>query len=251
MQARTNPLIRFGVFEFDLKARELRKRGVRLKLQQQPFQVLAMLLERPGEAVTREQLRSELWSDDTYVLFDKNLSTAVQKIRQALGDSSTSPQYVETIPRVGYRFIAPVDPCETSAVPETPGHFRSKVAWGVAGLTALLLLGASLAWQPRLTPPARDFPQETPLTAYPGQEIDPAFSPDGSQVAFAWNGAEDGDFDLYLRTLGPGDPVRLTEDPKDDTDPAWSPDGRFIAFIRRELTWRSARCHAHSRARWT
>lgn len=99
---------RFGVFEVDLTAGELRKRGVKLRLQGQPFQVLALLLDRAGEVVTREELQQKLWPSDTFVDFDHSLNTAINKVREALGDSASSPRYVETLARRGYRFIAPV-----------------------------------------------------------------------------------------------------------------------------------------------
>ncbi len=96
-------IVRFGVFEADLKACELRKHGFRLKLAEQPFQLLAMLLERPGEVVTREELRTRLWADDTFVDFDHGLNNAVMRVREVLLDSSEHPRYVETVPRRGYR----------------------------------------------------------------------------------------------------------------------------------------------------
>ena len=99
---------RFGIFEVDLQSGELRKAGLKLKLTGQPFQVLAVLLERPGEVVTREELQKRLWPD-TFVDIDHNLNTAINKIREALDDSAESPRFVETLPRRGYRFIAPVD----------------------------------------------------------------------------------------------------------------------------------------------
>jgi cholera toxin transcriptional activator len=99
---------RFGVFELDLTAGELRKGGVKLRLQEQPFQVLALLLERAGDLVTREELQQKLWPSDTFVDFDHSLNTAINKVREALGDSASSPRYVETLARRGYRFIAPV-----------------------------------------------------------------------------------------------------------------------------------------------
>lgn len=101
-------IARFGVFELDLKAGELRKSGVKLRLQGQPFQVLALLLEHAGSVVTREELQQKLWPSDTFVDFDHSLNTAINKVREALGDSATSPRYVETLARRGYRFIAPV-----------------------------------------------------------------------------------------------------------------------------------------------
>ena len=101
-------LARFGVFELDLSAGELRKNGVKLRLQGQPFQVLALLLERAGDVVTREELQQRLWPSDTFVDFDHSLNTAINKVREALGDSASSPRYVETLARRGYRFIAPL-----------------------------------------------------------------------------------------------------------------------------------------------
>jgi DNA-binding winged helix-turn-helix (wHTH) protein len=99
---------RFGIFELDLSAGELRKSGVKLRLQGQPFQVLALLLEHAGEVVTREELQQKLWPSDTFVDFDHSLNTAINKVREALGDSASSPRYVETLARRGYRFISPV-----------------------------------------------------------------------------------------------------------------------------------------------
>ena len=111
-------IVRFGVFEVDLKACELRKHGFRIKLAEQPFQVLAFLLERPGEIVTREELRDRLWPGDTFVDFDHGLNNAVMRVREVLLDSSEHPRYVETVPRRGYRFVAPVE--ETSVPPPVP-----------------------------------------------------------------------------------------------------------------------------------
>jgi cholera toxin transcriptional activator len=111
-------VIRFGVYEADLHSGELRKHGIRLRLQDQPFQVLCMLLERPGELVTREELRQRLWPADTFVDFDHGLNTAVNKLRDVLGDSAANPRYIETLARRGYRFVgpAPVVVEESSAV---------------------------------------------------------------------------------------------------------------------------------------
>lgn len=100
---------RFGVFEVSLAARELRKHGIRVRLRGQPFEVLALLLEQPGEIVTREQLRAHLWPADTFVDFEHGLNTAVKKLRAVLGDSPDNSRFIETIPRLGYRFIAPVE----------------------------------------------------------------------------------------------------------------------------------------------
>lgn len=102
-------IVRFGIFEVDLAAGELRKSGARVRLQEQPFQVLAYLLQHPGEIVTREELRQKLWPADTFVDFDHSLNTAVNKVREALGDSASSPRYLETVARRGYRFLAQIE----------------------------------------------------------------------------------------------------------------------------------------------
>ena len=114
-------ITRFGIFELDLSAGELRKNGVKLRLQGQPFQVLALLLERAGDVVSREELRQKLWPSDTFVDFDHSVNTAINKVREVLGDSASVPRYVETLPRRGYRFIAPVqaDSPSVSSVPES------------------------------------------------------------------------------------------------------------------------------------
>src|SRR5580700_10069200 len=102
-------LVRFGVFEVDLRAGELRKKGTKIRLQGQPYLLLITLVKQPGEVVTREELRSALWPQDTFVDFDHGLGTAVNKLREVLGDSAANPRFVETLPRRGYRFIAPVE----------------------------------------------------------------------------------------------------------------------------------------------
>jgi DNA-binding winged helix-turn-helix (wHTH) protein/tetratricopeptide (TPR) repeat protein len=122
----------FGVFEADLRAAELRKHGIRIKLQEQPFQILSLLLEHPGEVVTREELRQKLWPAHTFVDFDRSLNKAMTKLRAALGDSAGSPRYVETIPRHGYRFLAPVrvhhqEPVSTIPPPDRVEQLHLKI----------------------------------------------------------------------------------------------------------------------------
>lgn len=112
-------LVRFGVFEVDLRSGELRKAGAKLKLSGQPFQVLAILLENRGEIVTREGLQKRLWPD-TFVDGDHNLNTAINKIREVLGDSAENPRFIETLPRRGYRFIAAVEDAQPALPPFPP-----------------------------------------------------------------------------------------------------------------------------------
>src|SRR5438445_700922 len=116
-EASPGKAVRFGAFEVDLASGELRKNGTRIRLQEQPFRVLAMLLERPGEMVAREDLHSKLWPDDTFVDFDHGLNTAVNKLREALGDDAANPRFVQTVARRGYRFIAPVQANGNPAAP--------------------------------------------------------------------------------------------------------------------------------------
>jgi len=120
--------VRFGVFEADLKTGELRKHGLKIKLQQQPFQILVTLLERPGEVVTRQDLRLKLWPVDTHVDFYSSLKTAINKVREALGDSAENPRFIETLNRRGYRFIAPVSGMTPAIPPERSLTGRITVA---------------------------------------------------------------------------------------------------------------------------
>jgi cholera toxin transcriptional activator len=123
-------ILKFGVFEADLVSGELRKAGVRVRLQEQPFQILLLLIERQGDVITREELRQKLWPADTFVDFDHSLNTAVNKLREALGDSASSPHYVETLARRGYRFLASVErvPSPTGAAAEVPARTNDSSA---------------------------------------------------------------------------------------------------------------------------
>ncbi len=139
---------RFGVFSLDLDAAELRKQGNRIRLQEQPFQVLAMFLERPGEVVTREELRKQLWPADTFVDFDHGLNIAINKLREALGDSAEEPRFIETLPRRGYRFIVKVDRTEPQEAPPSLALFGRKRLWisVLATVAAITVLFAAMRW---------------------------------------------------------------------------------------------------------
>jgi DNA-binding winged helix-turn-helix (wHTH) protein len=113
---------RFGIFEADLQEKSLHRNGLRVKLQNQPFEVLAALLERPGETFTGDELSRRIWPDGTYVEFEHSLATAVLKIRRALDDAAENPRFIETIPRHGYRFIAPVQAVSESRPRESHGQ---------------------------------------------------------------------------------------------------------------------------------
>lgn len=137
--ARSSNTVRFDVYEVDLRAEELYKSGRKIKLQVQPFHVLAMLLEQPGEVITREEMRNRLWPADTFVDFDHSLNTAIKKLRQALGDDKTKPRFVETLPKRGYRFIG------TVKHPASAGTRTSTYAVNAAPAKAASLAAATVS----------------------------------------------------------------------------------------------------------
>lgn len=275
----------FGVFELSGKTGELRKNGMIIRLPPQPTQVLKLLVSREGELVTRDELEQALWKGDTIVDFELGLNRCIRRIRAVLLDDAQTPRYVETIPRVGYRFIAPIrvvmaspksapkapDPelprpspvaatvSDIIAPPTTPvalppsepailrpvselllvpaaqkppARNRIRIAAGIA--VALGLVGFLIYRQlePAVDTEVRATYRIEPFTSEPGLVASPAFSPDGNQIAFTWNGKRQDDYDIYIKTLGSQQTTRLTKSPDLDFGPAWSPDGKFIAFCR-------------------
>jgi Tol biopolymer transport system component/DNA-binding winged helix-turn-helix (wHTH) protein len=236
------------LFEADLTTGELRKRGRKVPLQDQPFQVLALLLRHPGEIIAREELQRALWPADTFVEFEHGVNTAIKKLRQALGDSADNPRFIETLPRKGYRFIAPVEDLATPAAAPAPASATAQVPisapiptavvrrrgwWWLAGVGLVAVAAGCSAWL--LNRPGKAtavVPVPVPLTTYPGRELSPSFSPEGDRVAFSWGGPNRDNDDIYVKQIGADVPIRLTKDPAPDVSPAWSPDGRWIAFLR-------------------
>jgi len=224
-------LVRFGTFEVDLRAGELRKAGVKLKLTGQPFQVLAILLERPGQVVTREELQKRLWPD-TFVDFDHNLNAAINKIREVLGDSAESPRFVETLPRRGYRFIAPAEGGQIG--PDGSGMLgESRVRWfrptSILFAVLVVLVGAVLLIYKRSQTPAISQQRAlTRLTFDDGLQIGATWSPDGRFIAYSSN--RGGKFDIWVQQVSGGDPVQISKGPGHNWQPDWSPDGKFIAY---------------------
>jgi Tol biopolymer transport system component/DNA-binding winged helix-turn-helix (wHTH) protein len=238
------PVVRFGAFELDVRAGELRKHGIRVKLQDQPFQILVMLLEQPGQVVTREQLHQKLWAEGTFVDFEHGLNAAIQRLRQALGDSADNPRFVETLTRHGYRFLAPVDGLVSHApatirpvfeVHQTEarskrGH-REVVAWALVAVVSLAFVALAVLY-------VRKQPSETHVVRYQIPLPDkvrleswdiPAISPDGRKLVFAGVTA-DGARQLWFRSLDSVSthPLPGTENAR---MPFWSPDSRFVAFF--------------------
>jgi Tol biopolymer transport system component/DNA-binding winged helix-turn-helix (wHTH) protein len=226
-------IVRFGTFEVDLPSGELRKSGMKLKLTGQPFQVLAILLERPGEVVTREELQKRLWPD-TFVDVDHNLNTAINKIREVLGDSAESPRFVETLPRRGYRFIAPVEGGQTTVVPGGSGtRQESRMPWvhraSILFVVLVLLVAAGLLIYRRLQSPTSSAQRAlTRLTFDDGLQIGATWSPDGRFIAYSSN--RGGKFDIWVQQVSGGDPVQVTKGPGQNWQPDWSPDGKYIAY---------------------
>ncbi|MCC6395173.1 MAG: PD40 domain-containing protein [Bryobacterales bacterium] len=219
--------LRFGGFEVDLAKGELRKHGVRIPLQAQPFHILTILLERQGEVVPREELRERIWPSDTFVEFEHSLNTAINKLRRGLGDSADAPRFIETVPKRGYRFAGTVEP----VVSEPKQAPRSTLPWiAVLAVSALSLAGA-LHFRQRVSGGAAPS-KVVPITTFAGDERRPSFSPDGSQIAFTWGGPNNDNRDIYVMVVGNGQPLRITSDPAMDGAPAWSPDGQWISFVR-------------------
>jgi Tol biopolymer transport system component/DNA-binding winged helix-turn-helix (wHTH) protein len=221
--ASENQRLQFGTFEVDMKAGELRRNGNRVRLQEQPFQILAMLLERPGEVVSREELRGRLWPADTFVDFDHSLNAAIRRLRDALGDSAENSRFVETVARRGYRLLVPVvDPGKAAAAPAIellPGKIQSATSssssflgsWWMAGIVSaavLLGIGLLIGWSlgRRATPPVATATRQ--LTANPSKApvISAALSPDGKLLAYADQTG------MYLRQV-----------PTGETHPLWTP----------------------------
>ena len=230
------PRIRFGDLEADLVTGELCKDGSpeRILLQDQPLAILRALVARPGKMVSRDELIQLLWNGNTNVDFDPSLNKAVNRLRESLGDSAESPRYIETLSRRGYRFIGKV---ETSPMPND-GTSPPRVGWKIAVWTfvgAACVLAALLGFNKIRGHAELTAITPVPFTDYPGVEFCPTFSPDGSQIAFEWDGgpqSESKGFDLYVKVIGSENLLRLTRHPSKRICPAWSPDGKQIAFNR-------------------
>jgi len=237
--------ILFGPFAAHLDSGELRRQGHKIRLQAQPFDLLVMLLERPGEVVSRDEIRDKLWPADTFVDFDHSLGTAINKIRAALNDSPEAPRFVETLPKRGYRFLVPAIAQETSGEAGASRLELPRRAMGQSRRLILTLVGAaaviatvdmarrnmhisSTSSAIDRMPPMR----VVPFTSFLGSELDPAFSPDGKQIAFVWDADTRKDIGTYVKLIGSEQPLRISQGSGSVCCPAWSSDGRYVAFQR-------------------
>ncbi|MEO7145794.1 MAG: winged helix-turn-helix domain-containing protein [Bryobacteraceae bacterium] len=260
--------IRFGVFEVDLHTGELRKQGVRIKLRDQPFQILLLLVAHSAEVVSRDVLQKQLWPGDTFVDFDRGLNKAVNHLRDALGDSAESPRFIETLPKRGYRFVAPVDagspnghPLEpTREMPQAfaerparwtdvqpPGAPRAarglkpklstRLSWIIAGLASIgVAISGTLLWRATrpVDRPMMRFsvdlgPEAIRGRAQSGEFFNPVISPDGTRFVFPAKAAN-GSEQLAIRRLDQSI-VTLLAGTEGAVDPFFSPDGQWIGFF--------------------
>jgi DNA-binding winged helix-turn-helix (wHTH) protein/Tol biopolymer transport system component len=236
--------LRFGLFEADPSSGELYRRGRRVPLQEQPFRILAMLLERPGEVVTREEVRKQLWPDGMFVDFDEGLDTALKKLRYALGDSAQNPTFIETIPRRGYRFIAPVTNGDFGAIrkavdapsPPLPNNLltgdKPERKYLAVIAAALVLVAALGIYRLRLNSrPFRAEKMEITKLTDTGNATYVALSPDGRYVVYALRvGGKQG---LWLRQVATRSDVQIMAPEASGFDGiSFSLDGNYIYFVR-------------------
>jgi Tol biopolymer transport system component/DNA-binding winged helix-turn-helix (wHTH) protein len=225
-------VIRFGTFEADPAAGELRKGGRPINLQDQPFRLLMFLLEHPGEAVTRAELQERIWGD-VHVDFEEGLNTAVRKLRDALGDSATNPRYVETLPRRGYRFIAPTEVVgDTGQAPVDEPKWPVPVKWFWLACSAAAVIGTGFLvrdWLSRRGPVWTASPP-IQLTRDSGLTTDPVISRDGKLLAYASDRAGASNLDVWVQHISGREARRLTTDTADEHEPDISPDGSEIIF---------------------
>jgi Tol biopolymer transport system component/DNA-binding winged helix-turn-helix (wHTH) protein len=252
-------VVHFGVFELDFGTGELHRAGLRIKLQDQPFQVLAMLLERPGELVAREELHSRLWPSGTFGDFDHGLNVAVKKLRRALNDSAENPRFIETLSRRGYRFVAPVEngPFDDLRVVTSSSEFAEESAGDVEvpessspavvpaqsakrrllpwALAAVLVVAAGFAlWRRWPTSPAQPVVTRFTISLPPAHEFSMdrgglAISPDGSHLVYSATASKTGIRQLYQRPMDRNE-AALIPGTEGAVGPFFSPDGEWIAF---------------------
>jgi Tol biopolymer transport system component/DNA-binding winged helix-turn-helix (wHTH) protein len=255
-----------GDWRVEPRLNRISKGSEECSIEPKMMDVLVCLAERPNRTVTKAQFMERVWGGT--VVTDDVLSRGISELRRVLGDDARDPTYIETIRKTGYRLIAPVRPVASeerlpaedaapssiAAVPDSvtkarrtravveartqafTQQLRQRPRWQIVLLLTLALLvgggavGALWLWY--ATPDDAPPPQTVPFTSFPGEEFDPELSPDGSQLAFVWDGGQGANYDIYVKQSGADTPLRLTDHPAREHSPTWSPDGRRVAFVR-------------------
>ena len=262
-ESRSKAAVRFGAFELHPETGELSKGGRLIRLAPQPFKVLSILVSQPGKLISREELRHQIWNGTTFVNFEQGLNFCVRQIRSVLDDDADKPHFIETVPRRGYRFIAPVEPYDgstvllESSITIAPANGQAVVHPRLAKLTELESAVTQITYTRRLwrflivpiflavvgmivllrerhahvdSTSLIPEPVTLPLVSLQGEQSMPAFSPDGSRVAFMLRAPNQAQSGIYAAVVGSQSLVRLSQS-GDDYSPAWSPDGREVAFL--------------------
>jgi DNA-binding winged helix-turn-helix (wHTH) protein/Tol biopolymer transport system component len=233
MSLGVNGRLRFGDYELDSHVGKLLRDGLPVKIQPQPLRVLTILLERPGEIVSRDELRERVWGEATFVEFDQGLNYCIRQVRVALRDGAAQPQYIETLPKQGYRLIAPVSgstPPEPAVVSEPPPAQPPNRKWVFAAAASAILviaLASVYAFVHVRPAPVR----YTQLTDFTDSATAPALSPDGRMIAFIRGNRSflTGD-QIWVKILPTGESRRLTDDPRIKYGLAFSPDGSQVSY---------------------
>jgi DNA-binding winged helix-turn-helix (wHTH) protein/Tol biopolymer transport system component len=259
MDANGNGRVRFGEYELDSQSGRLLRDGRPVKIQPQPLRVLGVLVQRPGEIVTREELHSRIWDEATFVEFDQGLNYCIRQIRLALRDDASKPVYIETLPKQGYRFIAPITanghasdsvltaaetkvdqiPPSSPVTPVAPPPSK-QIPWKILGtaIAVMVLAAAGIALGVMRRPAANQPLIYTQITSFTDAVVWPTLSPDGRMVAFYRGGLTMFTADqIYVKMLPNGEPVQLTHDPRQKYNLAFSPDGSQIAYTVMEKGW--------------